>query len=145
MHMLIAISKSDVDFKPEDVHSEDPAVQTKVTDFVNKVVSARLVERHEQDESNLSDFDNDEDREQFKLEQTEKTYRPPRACKAKQFFKDSKDPRRIPFSKFASSSFVRHPDGTFADPDVQTQYRNCQLCNNMHHCWCTVCMHFHQK
>jgi hypothetical protein len=135
MHSLLSIRKNK-GIESDDVHSDNIDVQQRVIQFVNNVISGILVERDDNDNTNIVGI-SEEDKERLINDEKD-----PDFCVQKDFFTDNDDPRRIPFRDLMNENFHRHITQNggkiiidkFCSEKIQKQYRNLQFANQIHRC-----------
>ena len=112
-----------------DIHTADKV--NKVLEYVNKHVTAVLLERGKDD---ITPYESRSEllNSSVLAKETLWNYNVDN-----KYFVDRLDPRRSLFFPYPYDYSLR-PDGTFVDNDVQQQYRNLQLTNQMHRYLCYI-------
>lgn len=130
VHSLVCVKHDGLN--ATSAESNDPHEVLALKNLIRKTISAKLIERHDMDDSEMPD-NMLENKEARVLESAYSwTPIPP-------YFHDSNDPRRDSFDP--DLNYTRNDNGEFDDIRVQIISRRLQLANQIHFC-CFTCFKY---
>lgn len=130
VHCLACIKHDGLN--PVSAESDDPLTVFTLKQLIRTTITAKLTERHPDDNSDLPIDLADQTQRRHEEEQYDWT---PHA----QYFTDENDPRRDPFDP--SLNYNLTPTGKFVDKRVQIRTRRLQIANQIHRC-CSTCFKY---